>query len=1634
MPKHRSLSSSQVSTDRKNTSKTPSRGEIGSSNSTTRRRPSKSNEQGPSRGQSRGSLKGPSRGPSKGPSRGPSTEQSRGRGSLKGPKTATSQKEEKEFNIIPKTPPPIEDDQSKVLSAIHEELIDEPAPQGEMTNTPDDIKTDIEKNQALALALVPQVPDSKLEPLLTVLATINPSQHVAAEAASVIPDNCRNFLELLLRFEKMKHASVDKSDSDSELFPEVSSLKDLIGLQGFPITKEAFVLCACDDTDIARALFSMPLESLEITPKHADAFIPFLHKSLTKLPDVTATSVRAEYKYDPEDIWKRTPFKNHKLTFATVRSILDCFHDFWKSSRNTKDPLGYNNHTRKQLIDMINDILKKCGINNKKFTVDSYREALSFLTDGEITSCSGDYELNVVEFLVKYSGTGKVFKLKTLTTDELNVKDTTELAKIKREFSGIRLEFGDDIDGDGVIHAEDKALSTGNNIIRLLNWQAEFLKLLATFDAGSKFTRLVFDRMPRVRLLQTQANMFDSGNVEEVWTEERKFVSLKPDTYICDPKQFMTRIVVSEDGKGIASQTNNNPPLFQFNSFKERFPNKGPLSFILELTSPSGSTYKWKFGDVGKGKYIKNGPSAGTLEAVAKYGLCGPQKNNPMYPDIASVTCDMRVLDGEESPKSTSPRCADLENLFMKKYAAYAVKCYGDSEQSRMAYEILDKTFDNNWRCILAGVDQISCITAALRRNMAGFCSLNEAKALLIYFPLNETPLGDVDEFGVVLYEFQTFGEKLKILKEGILMDNIENIRRFIDASISHNEDCKANAKMKVSGKIVIDLVVSRLKLIQKMIDTFKTTLTELRESEAAGQDQDPKVLFGHSVPELLELLYKEEAKKEITDFLTRDPTIKQYAIRIMKEAIKVGNMKYMNALTLLETIFDTKTTDLEKQLVSIQGISEYCAANTDPNSGRLLVGFDFKLVNMKLNNSIICSQLKFKYEDYKRLYDSLFEYEKLCIQFRIGGRTAEFITRYTSIISRIEEQLNTLQKNHIENGNSEIITDENSLTSVLFELQKVDTVKTLLEGEKPIKSQSIPLNQTVKGKRIRPPSPVSSKEETALSATDKPIHYKQFLTTKITRKKKNLEEQKKKLEELLKDPQNITDIIKAFNDAKQKLSIDITHANLGGDGGPIAGMKRIFSEGIIVSVGGGKRHNQKRNITVKTPMSRLCELSITYKKQYELFDMLFQLFANVHRQVLDTFFHIFLELQITTLNFADISIKHCIVLVLQFVNVYSLSELTQEKIQRTEIAIQIIDELIDNITYTLKVGFRRIRLQFMNFCRFDDLEGYDSLDDFNIWEMFNKEHSDVIVIYIKLLKQFGFWNKEYNAESDSFNIDLFESDDFTYPTTPPRSNSSPLRVNSFPLRDKKEKRDTYENNLSDNDSDDEVHIQNYEGSDLVNNIGQAITTYTNILSDNNDEISIQYERFLRHIIFLIVILYNANNTYNPSATKDVFITSDKKIYQPDHQVLDKHSIPVSSKRLNVSERRVLSQHIFKSNIGETKAVLKIILDQIHNYTKKLQDELERVQSPELLKRAHSEQPTSEQSTTQKTNPYKRVAIPTGGGSSSKYTRKMVRHFKQIRNTRRNNKRKKTANQTRRNSHKYGSSSTRRKRSLKNNK
>ena len=34
-----------------------------------------------------------------------------------------------------------------------------------------------------------------------------------------------------------------------------------------------------------------------------------------------------------------------------------------------------------------------------------------------------------------------------------------------------------------------------------------------------------------------------------------------------------------------------------------------------------------------------------------------------------------------------------LETLFMKQFAAYAVKCYGDSEQSRMAYDILNKTF-----------------------------------------------------------------------------------------------------------------------------------------------------------------------------------------------------------------------------------------------------------------------------------------------------------------------------------------------------------------------------------------------------------------------------------------------------------------------------------------------------------------------------------------------------------------------------------------------------------------------------------------------------------------------------------------------------------------------------------------------------------------------------------------------------------------------------------------------------------------------------------------------------------------------------------------------------------------------------
>lgn len=1359
------------------------------------------------------------------------------------------------------------------------------------------------------------------------------------------PSYCTNFLSLLLQFDRLKRSSCEPDCG--ELFSEVSKIKEsifekLTSSSYSSLNLDEFMLCACDDTDIARALVSY-MHTDE--PSNDDELRNHLLKSLqTVAPDSPESALPDSEEYDLEDIWRRTPFKNHKLTFATVRSILDCFHDFWSSSRNVKDPAGYNFHTRVQLINMINEILKKCGIQ-KNFTVNAYSEALCFLTDGAITSCSGNYEANVVEFLVKYSGTGKVFKLKPLTTSQLLDLDIKELADIKNKFSGIRLEFEDIVsDADDDDGRQQELESVGKAIIQLLGWEEPTLKLFATFDAGSRFTKLVFDAIPRVKLLQTQANMFDSGNVEEVWTEERKFVCTKTNNYTCDPKQFMTRIAVANDG--IKCQTDdgtNDPayPLFQFKSFEERFPNKGPLSFMLELhLSKGGTVYKWKFGEVGNGKYIKNGPSAAALEAVAKYGLCGVDKNHTNYSDIASVTCDMRVLS--EPKPLQKEKCVELENLFMHKFAAYAVKCYGDSEQSRMAYKTLHNVFQNNWRCILAGVDQISCITAALRRNMAGFCSLNAAKSLLIYFPLNETPLGDVDEFGVVLYEFQTFGEKIRILEEGMPQngETIDDITKFIEGSIAYNESCKTHPQMTDSGKNVIKLVISRLTSIKNMIVQFKNALSKLKGSSLPSQ-QDTG--FGQLTMKLLQLLNSKESS--IIAFFKKNQQIKPYAIRIMKEIIKVGNMNYMNALTLLETIFDTKTTILENQLENIDQISKSCKTNLEAK--KFLVGFDFKLANnMKLNNSIICSQLKFKYEDYRKLYVSLYEYEELFKKFTLGGRTQGFIKRYTSIIPKIDEQLDIIQKNHIENGEStqEIIKCENGLTSILFELQKINTVREIL------KPHTGGADST--GERLK----------------------------LLLSRKKKLEDEKDKLEKKLENPTNKVNIINAFNRAKSKLHIaDINADGIGESGGLIDIIKTNLTNEIF---GGGIRKKRTRDIMVggtKISVDTLVR-KLSSKQQNELFDMLFQLFANVHRQVLDVFFHIYAMLCNKKFNEGPDRINVCIENILIVVKNYDTA--VPEDIERTQTALNMIVALIDDIKYTVEVGFRIIILHFVNFFNFTDLAHY-KLDEFKVWEILPR-YKNVILMYLKLQTQFGEWECGYQSEEHG----------------------------SVPTVGKEE---TVKSKLG----EDAYHSENVDFNNIVANIVGIIKEYTKKLSANIEQsASNRYEEFLRHITFLIVMVYNANNTYNPRYATGYdtgYINRNKIIYQPDHNELtnDSNITP----RLSVNDRRELSQRIFESNITETNTALKLIRSIIHI----------NIPYKNISVRPFKINPRSSSESSN-------AVVITVGGSMRKYTRKKVKHLKQIRNTRRNNKIKNAVNQTKRNSHKYGSSSTQRKRSLKKNK
>ncbi len=161
-------------------------------------------------------------------------------------------------------------------------------------------------------------------------------------------------------------------------------------------------------------------------------------------------------------------------------------------------------------------------------------------------------------------------------------------------------------------------------------------------------------------------------------------------------------------------------------------------------------------------------------------------------------------------------------------------------------------------------------------------------------------------------------------------------------------------------------------------------------------------------------------------------------------------------------------------------------------------------------------------------------------------------------------------------------------------------------------------------------------------------------------------------------------------------------------------------------------------------------------------------------------------------------------------------------------------------------------------------------------------------------------------------------------------------------------------------------------------------------------------------------MVYNANNTYKPRYDADAIINRNKIIYQPDHNELTNYS---NTSRLSVNDRRELSQRIFESNITETNTALNLItyIIGINIPYKNIS-----VRPFKINPRSSSESSND--------------VVITVGGSMRKYTRKKVKHLKQIRNTRRNNKIKNAVNQTKRNSHKYGSSSTQRKRSLKKNK
>lgn len=1545
-----------------------------------------------------------------------------------------------------------------------------------------------------------------------------------------------NFLNAVGKLANLHKITRNKHNTCKSMFKTEFVCEDS-GLE-LDRARRSFICSACNDKDILHAIKIMysssggggddddddytALDALLENPE--DSFGALMVKD--PFDDDTFDEAVPKDPYDVDEIWKRKPFKNHKLTFGTVRAILDALHDFWKGSRNTNDKEGYTIETRKKLLDMINKIIERhSGKNIKKFN--TINDALIFLTDNNIVNCSDDYEANVVAFLYNYSGRNNdhPFKLKTVKTSDLH-SQRDSFQGYRTTCSGVQLVF-DNLDPDGLM-ADAAAEEIGSDVLRLLDWNSDSLNLFATFDAGSSHTKMIFESILRLRLFQTQANMFDSGNVQEIWSEIRKLVSSLAHEYMCDPSQFMTRLMMARSDQAILEGY----PSLRFESAPTRFPNKGPHEFIVVFTIGDGLEVILEFTDG-----IKNGPSCAACEAATRFGVLADTHMNGNYPEISRVTCDLRNFKirtpNGNLRDATPPEQGKINQMFKECAAGFGFKCYGDSEQSRQAHMQLQETFGDNWRCILASVDRISAMTGALRKNMAGFCSLNQAESLVILFPVQQSSIGVVDEFKLVCNDFRIFKEKLDsfIGVHEDLFGNIDKIKLYIAECIKYNNRGLEFfiSKRHRAGIHVTSLVIDRLTNMVVMLEKFKNEVQTLNQhlsaTAAAAADSDPlSILVG--------LLNTSQYANMIEEFLKYPDNfhIRNMVIRSMKQTIRSGNTNYMKALTLMETVFDItlfKKTSDDSVTTFLKDVSDKCHELQTAN--KFLAGFNHKSGTMKAYNGILCSQMKFMAVTYMSLYDAVNELERLCDSISARSRFGEFEKRYMPLKSIIEEKLIQLELNIRDNTDFEIdfentrmslvdcknlldmLCDEHQMHSEVAE-DIVELVKKQkeyklqrkkddseaaaraaadLDGENEdspssgsvrLASHAFPLDSVPSASSVKSQSGDNSEEDPPSKArvvsgaqpqTDKPLADR--IKNSITKlkfihgnKDVNLSEQIENLKTIIENPANMQAIIDAFKNVQKMFNNDsmtkgltdnialdcaqgiLTHMT--SEHLPPPPLLHLQSLRPVATAGGYKKNKQHKAVNqiggAKITFGEL-NAGLNTNQKNKIFEDLFNIFSDVERSVMDKLFGILIKHEIIhedddlEISIIDLFIK------LQDIAIHYnyQQEETMMKFMKD------IDYILDDVIYLLWSRF--IKLQDLASVYYNTAKSSDdpmyNVDDANpeisIFEILEiREHNNFTRLLFYLLHEFACWSRIQPEQE--------------IPFSPPRSFqfSSSWSIEDDEIT-KKHIRDIggtaahaleHRGGVDFEDANaapdietehflnefDEPHIEIIKNH--VEELKQICTLLARLNGNSDDNLFKNYNSFFRKMIFLCLIICNANTTYgydtNFSLGQDELdekSIAHTKLYVRDYELITLDTPQQSRQtRMTISAQRELTKQILHNKFNGMIGMLSRITHQIRLKRQQIkeghiQPQFEKTLDPVNFQKSRRFMVNQEI--------LQKVKVKGGGCSTRKYTRKKVKSSKCSRNvkTRRTNVRKIGSNPSRKLNKRASISTSQRKRTRK---